>query len=150
LARQQYGDYHTEYSNAIGGLALVYKSQTRYAEAEPLYQRALAINEKNYRHLGGKAVPGWRRNNDVREGGSRKLPRHNGRGPRLTPSTRRSCVAPTPRGLSGGLNGVCRAPGMDLGWEPSPRRSSLSEALLRRTVRRRGLEPSRRPTPCIG
>ena len=44
-ARRKHGEDHTEYATAISWLALVYKTQGRYAEAEPLYKRSLAIRE---------------------------------------------------------------------------------------------------------
>jgi tetratricopeptide (TPR) repeat protein len=46
LARQKHGDNRTEYAAAIGGLANAHQSPGRYAEAEPLFKRALAIEEK--------------------------------------------------------------------------------------------------------
>jgi tetratricopeptide (TPR) repeat protein len=46
LARQKHGDTHTEYATAIAWLADVYQGQRRYAEAEPLYRRALAARER--------------------------------------------------------------------------------------------------------
>jgi hypothetical protein len=39
-----YGDKDTKYATAIAWLAKVYKAQGRYAEAEPLYEPALAIS----------------------------------------------------------------------------------------------------------
>jgi CHAT domain-containing protein/tetratricopeptide (TPR) repeat protein len=45
LARQQYGEQHTEYATAISWLAALYVSRGRHAEAEPLYKRSLAIRE---------------------------------------------------------------------------------------------------------
>ena len=35
-------------SISLNDLALVYRAQKKYAEAEPLYQRALAIDERNH------------------------------------------------------------------------------------------------------
>jgi CHAT domain-containing protein/tetratricopeptide (TPR) repeat protein len=46
LARQKHGDKHPEYATAISWLANVYGAQGRYAEAERLYKRSLAIREK--------------------------------------------------------------------------------------------------------
>jgi CHAT domain-containing protein/tetratricopeptide (TPR) repeat protein len=46
LARQKYGDNHTEYATAIAWLAYVSAVHGRDAEAEPLYKRSLAIYEK--------------------------------------------------------------------------------------------------------
>jgi tetratricopeptide (TPR) repeat protein len=46
LARNRYGELHTEFAVALSWLAAVYLVQTRYAEAEPLYKPALAIEEK--------------------------------------------------------------------------------------------------------
>src|SRR5262245_16834856 len=40
------GPKSTRYAIALHTLAQVYQSQGKYAEAEPLYQRTLAINEK--------------------------------------------------------------------------------------------------------
>src|SRR5262245_45556027 len=48
LARQKYGEEHTEFATAIAWLASVYRAQGRYAEAEPLYKRSLAIYEKAF------------------------------------------------------------------------------------------------------
>ena len=45
-ARQHHGEEHIEFASAITWLAYVYQAQGRYAEAEPLHQRALAIREK--------------------------------------------------------------------------------------------------------
>jgi tetratricopeptide (TPR) repeat protein len=44
-ARQKHGEDHTEYADAISWLAHVYRAQGRFAEAEPLYKRSLAIRE---------------------------------------------------------------------------------------------------------
>jgi tetratricopeptide (TPR) repeat protein/CHAT domain-containing protein len=46
LARQKYGDDHTEYATAIAWLSNIYQAQGRYPEAEQLHKRALAIREK--------------------------------------------------------------------------------------------------------
>ena len=46
MARQKFGDDHTEHANAISWLAGIYKAQGRYVEAEPLMKRSLAIREK--------------------------------------------------------------------------------------------------------
>jgi len=46
LVRGKYGENHLEYATAILWLALVKEEQDRYAEAEPLYNRSLAIREK--------------------------------------------------------------------------------------------------------
>jgi len=45
LARNKHGENHAVFALAISWLASVYKDQGRYAEAEPLYKRALAIDE---------------------------------------------------------------------------------------------------------
>ena len=51
---------HPNYAVALHNLALAYGNQGKYADAEGLYKRALAIREKalgaNHRVLGG-AVP---------------------------------------------------------------------------------------------
>ena len=46
LARERPGEDHTKFASAISWLASVYKAQGRYAEAETLYKRDLAITEK--------------------------------------------------------------------------------------------------------
>src|SRR5436190_398289 len=46
LARERYGEEHTEFATAVGWLASIYRAQGRYAEAEPLYKRDLAITDK--------------------------------------------------------------------------------------------------------
>src|SRR6516164_2817150 len=45
LARQKYGEEHIEYAAAISSLANVYQTLGRYAEAELLFKRSLAIIE---------------------------------------------------------------------------------------------------------
>src|SRR5271166_915342 len=45
-AKARFGVSHANYGGALNNLAVVYKSQGRYAEAEGLYKRALAIREK--------------------------------------------------------------------------------------------------------
>ncbi len=40
------GPEHRSTANSLGNLAVLYASQDRYGEAEPLFKRALAINEK--------------------------------------------------------------------------------------------------------
>ena len=46
LARQRYGEEHSEYATAITWLGSLYGSQGRYAEAETLLKQALFIGEK--------------------------------------------------------------------------------------------------------
>ena len=46
LAREWHGSNHTNYAEAIGWLADLYRAQGRHTEAEPLYKRSLAIKEK--------------------------------------------------------------------------------------------------------
>jgi len=45
LKREGWSD-HPDTATGLNNLALLYKSQGRYGEAEPLYRRALAIREK--------------------------------------------------------------------------------------------------------
>ena len=40
------GPEHPDVANSLNNLAALYQAQGRYAEAEPLYKRALAISEK--------------------------------------------------------------------------------------------------------
>ena len=40
---KQLGESHPSVASSLNNLALLYKSQGKYAEAEPLYQRAIAI-----------------------------------------------------------------------------------------------------------
>ena len=40
------GPEHPEVATSLNNLAALYKAQGRYAEAEPLYRRSLAIKEK--------------------------------------------------------------------------------------------------------
>jgi tetratricopeptide (TPR) repeat protein len=40
------GPHHPDVASSLNNLALLYDNQGRYADAERLYQRALAINEK--------------------------------------------------------------------------------------------------------
>src|SRR5262245_14087159 len=46
-ARKRYGEEHAEYAWAAAGLAFLYAKVGRSAEAERLYRRALAIEEKS-------------------------------------------------------------------------------------------------------
>src|SRR5262245_15259646 len=46
ITRQRNGEESMEFGTAISWLAAVYQAQGRYAFAEPLYERALAIWEK--------------------------------------------------------------------------------------------------------
>lgn len=46
IARQRYGEKHSEFGVAILWLAESYRYQGRYTEAEPLYKRAVAIFEE--------------------------------------------------------------------------------------------------------
>ena len=43
---EAFGPDDVRLATSLNNLALLYKAQGRYAEAEPLYKRALAINEK--------------------------------------------------------------------------------------------------------
>jgi tetratricopeptide (TPR) repeat protein len=43
---QQVDPDHPEVASALNGLALLYTEQGKYAQAEPLYQRALQIREQ--------------------------------------------------------------------------------------------------------
>ena len=40
------GPEHPEFAKGLNNLAVLYRVQGRYADAEPLYKRALAIREK--------------------------------------------------------------------------------------------------------
>ena len=44
--KAQFGINHPNYATSLNALAVLYKNQARYADAEPLYKRALAIYEK--------------------------------------------------------------------------------------------------------
>src|SRR5262245_30347936 len=46
LVRKKYGKAHTEYASALNNLAELYRAQRRYAAAERLYKRSLALREK--------------------------------------------------------------------------------------------------------
>ena len=46
IARERHGEQHTEFSSALGLLAVVYQAQGRYVEAELLFKRSLDIREK--------------------------------------------------------------------------------------------------------
>ncbi len=48
LYEKVYGKEHPYAATFLNGLALLYVTTGRYAEAEPLYTRALAIDEKLY------------------------------------------------------------------------------------------------------
>ncbi len=43
---EEFGVEDPRFATSLNNLAVLYKAQGRYAEAEPLYQRALAIYEK--------------------------------------------------------------------------------------------------------
>src|SRR5579871_1363521 len=45
-AKAQLGTNHTNYALALNDLALIYRVQGSYADAEPLYRRSLTIYEK--------------------------------------------------------------------------------------------------------
>ena len=47
---------HPNLATGLTGLAILYKAQGRYAEAEPLFKRALAIRDEGCR---GPATPSW-------------------------------------------------------------------------------------------
>ena len=44
--KRRFGENHANYAVALNNLAIVYKAQGKYADAEGLYRRALAIREK--------------------------------------------------------------------------------------------------------
>ena len=46
ILEQTLGPEHPDVATSINNLALLYQAQGKYAEAEPLYQRALVIYEK--------------------------------------------------------------------------------------------------------
>ncbi|MCA2693052.1 MULTISPECIES: CHAT domain-containing tetratricopeptide repeat protein, partial [unclassified Microcystis] len=46
IKKQQLGDNHPDTAISLNNLALLYKSQGRYSEAEPLYKQALAIRKQ--------------------------------------------------------------------------------------------------------
>jgi tetratricopeptide (TPR) repeat protein/CHAT domain-containing protein len=46
IAKERYGVNHANYGVALNSLAVVYKAQGKYGEAEELYKRDLAISEK--------------------------------------------------------------------------------------------------------
>src|SRR5579875_1410816 len=46
VAEQSAGPNHPDVAASLNNLALVYEAQGDYAKAEPLFKRALAINEK--------------------------------------------------------------------------------------------------------
>src|SRR5262249_23609891 len=46
LVKARFGADHTYYAVALNNLAIVYRAQGKYSEAEGLYKRALAIREK--------------------------------------------------------------------------------------------------------
>jgi tetratricopeptide (TPR) repeat protein len=46
LEQRHYAKEHPDIADRLNGLALLYDTQGKYAEAEPLYLRALAISEK--------------------------------------------------------------------------------------------------------
>ena len=45
LAKTEFGETHSIYASGLTILGFLYRDQARYAEAEPLFKRALAINE---------------------------------------------------------------------------------------------------------
>src|SRR5260221_3154155 len=46
MAEQTHGRDHPEVATSLNNLAEVYEAQGQYVQAEPLFSRALAINEK--------------------------------------------------------------------------------------------------------
>ena len=48
IAEKSYGPEHPNIARHLNNLAELYYNQGRYAEAEPLYRRALVIDEKSY------------------------------------------------------------------------------------------------------
>ncbi len=46
IREKAYGPDHPDVATSLNNLAGLYRTQARYAEAEPLYQRSLAIFEK--------------------------------------------------------------------------------------------------------
>src|SRR5262245_50507918 len=46
LAKALHGDHDPKYADALNWLAMAYEMQGRYADAEPLYKRALGMREK--------------------------------------------------------------------------------------------------------
>jgi tetratricopeptide (TPR) repeat protein len=46
VAEKQFGPNHTETATSLNNLAELYRSRGQYAQASPLYTRALAIREK--------------------------------------------------------------------------------------------------------
>lgn len=55
VVKARFGTDHANYASALTNLAIVYQSQGKYAEAEGLYKRALAIREKAL----GSAILMW-------------------------------------------------------------------------------------------
>ena len=46
MAKARFGVNHAKYGSALNNLAIVYRAQGKYADAEELYKRDLAISEK--------------------------------------------------------------------------------------------------------
>jgi len=46
VAENTFGPDHPNVATSLNNLAVLYKAQGKYAQAEPLYKRALAIREK--------------------------------------------------------------------------------------------------------
>jgi WD40 repeat protein/CHAT domain-containing protein/tetratricopeptide (TPR) repeat protein len=99
LARQRYGNDHSEYGTAITSLASVYHQLGRYAEAEPLYKHALAIAES----LGPDRADVARLLNDLA-----RLYRNQGRHAEAEPLLRRT-LAITEQALGSAHPDVARA-----------------------------------------
>ena len=55
LALKAFGPDHPDVATALNNLALLYQSQGRSAEAEPLYRRSLKI----VRRSSGPTTPTW-------------------------------------------------------------------------------------------
>ncbi|MFB3092737.1 MAG: tetratricopeptide repeat protein [Dehalococcoidia bacterium] len=56
VAEATFGPDHPAMGTSLNNLAALYKAQGKYAAAEPLYKRALAIWEKPW----GQIIPMWR------------------------------------------------------------------------------------------
>jgi tetratricopeptide (TPR) repeat protein len=52
LAEKTYGNEDPRVGTSLGELGLLYKTLGNYAQAEPLYKRSLAIEEKSFGPLG--------------------------------------------------------------------------------------------------
>ena len=51
------GPEHPDVATNLNNLAALYSDQSRYAEAEPLYQQALAIRDWALGHIPIKGIP---------------------------------------------------------------------------------------------